>query len=245
VERIDLIVDIGNSYVKFCFAIDDCLGEKHSIPNENALTILEEHIENIKLSSAILSSTSSEEYTESILVLLESKVKVHYLDSKSKLLFKMGYRTPKSLGLDRIANVNAAAVLFPKLTSLIIDIGTCITYDVLSEGTSYRGGAITPGWRMRYKSMNDYSARLPLLDSLDFKEFPGESTKESLKAGVFYGILGEIHQIVNEIEQSFGAVKVIITGGDASHFVGGIKKPIFANPKLTLKGLHEILKHNN
>ncbi|HCY45332.1 MAG TPA: type III pantothenate kinase [Flavobacteriales bacterium] len=244
-EKLNLIVDLGNSYVKFCFATQDVLGEKHSIPNHEALITLEKELEKVRLDSIILSSTASEEQTKLVLGFLESKGNVHYLSPKSELIFEMAYQTPGTLGLDRIANMSAAAVLFPGISSLVIDIGTCITYDVLSGGAVYCGGAITPGWRMRLKSMNDYSARLPSFEMLDFKTFPGKSTEDSLKSGVFYGILGEIHQFINETEQSFGEVKVLITGGDAFHFVGGIKKTIFANPKLTLKGLYEILKHNN
>jgi len=245
VERLDLIVDLGNSYVKFCFATQGVLGEKHSISNHDALITLEKELEKVKLDAIILSSTASEEQTKLVLGFLESKGDVHYLSPKSELIFEMAYQTPGTLGLDRIANMSAAAVLFPGVSSLVIDIGTCITYDVLSGGAIYCGGAITPGWRMRLKSMNDYSARLPFFETLDSKIFPGKSTEDSLKSGVFYGILGEIHQFINETEQSFGEVKVLITGGDAFHFVGGIKKTIFANPKLTLKGLYEILKHNN
>ena len=244
-EELDLIVDLGNSYLKFCFGNQGVLGEKYSVPNHEALITLEKELEKVKLCSIILSSTASEEETKSVLGFLESKGNVHYLSHKSDLIFEMGYQTPGTLGLDRIANISAAAVIFPGVSSLVIDIGTCITYDVLWGGATYCGGAITPGWRMRFKSMNDYSARLPFLETLDCQFFPGKSTEESLKSGVFYGILGEIHQFINETEQSFGEVKVLITGGDAFQFVGGIKKTIFANPKLTLKGLYEILKHNN
>jgi type III pantothenate kinase len=245
VERLDLIIDLGNSYVKFCFAKLGALGKKHSNPSHEVLLILKKELEKVKLDSIILSSTASEEQTKLVLGFLESKGNVHYLSHKSELIFEMAYQTPETLGLDRIANMTAAAVLFPGVSSLVIDIGTCVTYDILTDGNIYCGGAITPGWRMRFKSMNDYSARLPFFEMLDSKTFPGKSTEDSLKSGVFYGILGEINQFITETEQSFGEVKVLITGGDAFHFVGGIKKTIFANPKLTLKGLYEILKHNN
>ena len=171
-ERLDLIIDLGNSYVKFCFAKLGVLGKKHSNPSHEVLLILKKELEKVKLDSIILSSTASEEQTKLVLGFLESKGNVHYLSHKSELIFEMAYQTPETLGLDRIANITAAAVIFPGVSSLVIDIGTCVTYDILTDGNIYCGGAITPGWRMRFKSMNDYSARLPSFEMLDYKTFP-------------------------------------------------------------------------
>ena len=166
------------------------------------------------------------------------------LDKKVKLPIIINYDTENTLGQDRIANACAAAAKFPGASSLIIDAGTCITYDVLKKGREFVGGAISPGLQMRFKAMNDYSARLPRLHKLSKSEFPGRSTNESIEAGVHYGILGEIHQFIEETKQSFGQIKVLLTGGDISHFEKAIKYPTFANPKLTLLGLYEILQYS-
>jgi len=115
---------------------------------------------------------------------------------------------------------------------------------ILKNGDTFLGGAITPGLKMRFKSMNDYSARLPRIEKLTSFDFPGSSTQESLEAGVFYGILGEIHQFIEETKQSFGQLNVLLTGGDIPYFEKTIKYPTFANPKITLLGLYEILQHS-
>ena len=157
----------------------------------------------------------------------------------------MDYDTPNTIGPDRIANVCGAMYFHPKDTCLVIDLGTCITYDVIDKGLIYYGGAISPGVKLRFNAMNDYTARLPRLENAENASFPGVDTKQSIICGIYYGILGEMKQFIHETEQSFGTVKVHLTGGDHQRFEKGLKSPIFANPKLTLWGLYELLKTNN
>lgn len=191
------------------------------------------------------SSTSSLEFSGRIESVLRGKFKsFHALSYMSKLPFKINYDTPKLLGLDRIANVAGAISENDGKPCLVIDIGTCITYDFIDSENNYHGGAISPGIKLRFKSMSDYTSRLPLLNKLESKEVIGKSTTASLSSGVFYGILGEIHLFIEKAQQSFGDVVVVITGGDSFRFEEAIKYTTFANPKLTLQGLNEILKYN-
>jgi len=240
-----LIVDIGNSRVKYCTAENKTLGKVFNCSHQDALGLLVENIHLNEFDSAIVSSTASEKFTQELVGLISSKTKVLEVSHELDLPFKINYKTPNTLGLDRIANVCGALHFSAEDTSLIIDIGTCITYDVLHKGKNYLGGAISPGLKMRFKAMNDYSARLPRLENFEEVNFPGRSTEESLKNGVYYGILGEINEFIKQTEQSFGELKVHLTGGDFKSFEKGLKSPIFANPKLTLWGLYELLKSNS
>lgn len=240
----DLIIDSGNSRTKFCVAMQDSLSEITYKSNSEVLDFFSQNSELKAAKHVLISATSSTEFAEEIKALFSANSKVYMLGENTKLPIEIAYTTPKKLGQDRIANACYAATHFPKSTSLIIDAGTCITYDVLKNGSEFLGGAISPGLRMRFKSMNDYSARLPRIENITTEKFPGTSTDESLQAGVFYGILGEIHQFIEETKQSFGQIKVLLTGGDISYFEKAIKYPTFANPKITLLGLYEILQHS-
>ncbi|MFK7756059.1 MAG: type III pantothenate kinase [Flavobacteriales bacterium] len=240
-----LIVDIGNSRVKYCYAEQESLSEVVNCAHEKALSFILDSIMKREIEASIVSSTASLEFTAEVVNSLKKHTGVTEVSHELTLPFKMGYETPKTLGLDRIANVCGAIHFHPKNTCLVIDLGTCITYDVIEKGYSYHGGAISPGLQMRFKAMNDYSAKLPRLQDSHGAQFPGKTTEESLRSGVYYGILGEINQFILETEQSFGEVKVHLTGGDYKRFEKGLKSPIFANPKLTLWGLYELLKSNN
>lgn len=230
--------------MKYCFATQNDLFEVNYSTIYAVIQSIQADKRTSDVSHCIISSTGDLDITKSIREELQRMFSVHLLSQQSRVPFNINYSTPETLGLDRISNSAGAVHFFPGQTSLIIDAGTCITYDVIVNGERYVGGAITPGFKMRFKAMNDYSARLPLLEDHSNVGFPGESTDSSLMTGVFYGILGEIHQFIEETEQSFGPHKVLITGGDSFRFEEGIKYPTFANPKLTLWGLNEILSAN-
>lgn len=154
------------------------------------------------------------------------------------------YKTPKTLGNDRLANAVGVAFLFPSTNVLTIDMGTCIKYDFVSDQCEYFGGAISPGIDMRYKSLNDYTARLPLLKKSGKIILTGRSTREAIQSGVENGALSEMNNIIESYRQRYRNLKVIVTGGDYRLFAPKLKKPIFAAPDLTLIGLNEILDYN-
>ncbi len=243
-EKVGLIVDIGNSFIKHSLVRNGKLEERIVNTHEEATQALDSVLSSNSISGAIISSTASKEFTEHIQSHLNQNTPIHLLSHESKLPFTLAYETPETLGRDRIANVAGALKYAPGQNVLVIDLGTCITYDMCTSKAEFKGGAIAPGFKMRFKAMNDYSARLPRIEELGSPAFIGSSTDSSLRAGVYYGILGEIHLFILETEQSLGATQVFITGGDMKYFVGGIKKPIFANPKLTLEGLYELFKLN-
>ncbi|NPA43302.1 MAG: type III pantothenate kinase [Chlorobi bacterium] len=161
-----------------------------------------------------------------------------------RLPFRSTYRSP-SLGADRIALMAGAAVLYGGNT-LVIDAGSCITYDYLDKELIHRGGAISPGLRMRYRALHDYTAALPLLEPPD--EFPpltGDSTDSSIHAGTARGTVYEIEGFIRDYQTEYPGVRTVITGGDAPLLSEWLKIKIFAFQKdLPAYGLLEILKLN-
>ncbi|GAB5556705.1 MAG: type III pantothenate kinase [Schleiferiaceae bacterium] len=153
------------------------------------------------------------------------------------------YKTPQTLGADRIALVAGAQSRFPNSNVLVIDAGTCITYDFYSPKDGYGGGIISPGLAMRAKAMSSFTQALPEVKSPYFNEILGRSTEECLGAGVYVGITSEIDGIISQYKQRFGEVEVIFTGGDTELLVTPLKNNIFADPEILMKGLNAILDH--
>lgn len=157
------------------------------------------------------------------------------------------YKTPATLGLDRWAAVLGANGIFGKQSCLVIDAGTCITYDLLNHKHEYFGGSISPGITMRFKAVHEFTGRLPLVKWNPEELIPdGEDTKTAIKNGVLQGVINEIEGFIalNNIKES--ALKVIITGGDAVFLFKQLQNSIFAtqiikDPYLVLKGLNEAI----
>ncbi len=158
---------------------------------------------------------------------------------------KKHYRTPQTLGADRLAAVVGGNSLFPGEGVLVIDAGSCITYDYIDGGANYFGGAIAPGLQMRFKAVHNFTARLPLIDKAP-ENVPllGQSTAESLASGVVNGVCAEIEGMISKIEAEYSLNRIIICGGDSKFFETKIKQPIFVIPELVLIGLNEILHYN-
>jgi type III pantothenate kinase len=154
------------------------------------------------------------------------------------------YATPTTLGVDRLANAVAAAAQFPGRPVLVIDAGTCITYDMVEADGIYSGGAIGPGMMLRSKSMHGYSARLPLVVPGDGPPLLGVTTEQSLASGVHHGMVGEILGFIASLGYQRPRMAVVLTGGDGLRFARAVKSGIFAHPLLTLQGLHAIHLHN-
>lgn len=153
------------------------------------------------------------------------------------------YLTPQTLGADRIANAVAANHLSKTENALVIDIGTCIKFDFVSNG-EYMGGSISPGYSMRMKSMHHFTGALPLLELENSTPLIGKSTKESMMSGVLNGIHAEINGMIADYQLIDGELTIFLTGGDHKRFDKELKSGIFVDGNLTAKGLYLILKHN-
>ncbi|HEX9826973.1 MAG TPA: type III pantothenate kinase [Flavobacteriaceae bacterium] len=239
----NLIVDVGNSYVKFAVFQQGKL--IHKITTE--LTHFNKTYQSIKgdfseIEKTIISSVGKLEVSQVESIKKQGKVLV--LDSEVKLPFKNLYKTPKTLGVDRMALVSAAVHQFPNENVLIIDMGTCITYDFLTSENHYLGGAISPGIRLRYQSLHNLTANLPLLDSEMPKDIIGDSTSSAIHSGVVHGILKEIDGIIDEYQKKYQDLTVILTGGDTNFLSNQLKNSIFANSNFLLEGLNYILEFN-
>lgn len=166
------------------------------------------------------------------------------IDGASESPLRSAYATPESLGADRLANAVAAAALFPGRAALAIDAGTCITYDVVDQERVYRGGAISPGLRLRAQAMHEHSERLPMVDLEDAGAGPfGRSTGESLRAGVQHGTYLEMAGFVGLFRAEYPDGGVVLTGGDGLRSANALKSGIFAHPYLTLEGYRLIYLH--
>ncbi|WP_460217866.1 type III pantothenate kinase [Psychroserpens sp. MEBiC05023] len=240
----NLIVDVGNTYVKFAVYNQSKLKEK-IVGELNdfqaiALDVLKEHP---AINSAIVSSVGR--LKSSHVDVLKAEIEVIELSHQLKLPFKNLYATPTTLGVDRIALVSASVEQFPDHNVLIIDAGTCITYDFININNEYLGGAISPGIRLRYRTLNNLTANLPLLDTEMPKDILGDSTHNSIHSGVVIGVLKEIDGIIDEYVKKYSDLTVILTGGDAKFLSNQLKNSIFANSNFLLEGLNFILEYNS
>ncbi|MDA9313033.1 type III pantothenate kinase, partial [Vicingaceae bacterium] len=154
--------------------------------------------------------------------------------------------SPDTLGKDRIAAVAGAQGQFPNQNTLVIDAGTCVTYDFLTAEGDYLGGAISPGVQLRLQAMNDYTSKLPLLkwEGADNPQSIGDTTITSMLSGAVNGLISEMRGFIESYEKQYKSLKIVITGGDSNFFVKELKNGIFADPNLVLKGLNDILIYN-
>ncbi|GAA4951778.1 type III pantothenate kinase [Algibacter agarivorans] len=239
----NLIIDVGNSFVKLAVFKGKKLKYKEKVKLDDALV----NIKALKkkynaIEKTIISSVGKLKKTD--VKAIAKFFDVLVLDSKTKLPFKNLYKTPETLGVDRIALVCSAVNQFPHKNTLIIDAGTCITYDFVTSDNEYLGGAISPGLRMRYKSLNNLTANLPLLESEIPNDIIGNSTDESIHSGVVNGILKEIDGVIDTYKLKYSDLTVILTGGDAKFLSKQLKSSIFANSNFLLEGLNYILQFN-
>jgi type III pantothenate kinase len=240
----NLIVDVGNTLVKFAIYKDAKL--IHKVDFE--LSEFKKQYEKLKkefpkVKLAIISSVGR--LSKKQIELVEDDLKIIQLSSKTKLPFKNCYKTPKTLGVDRIALVSASVHQYSDKNVLIIDAGTCITYDFVSNKNHYLGGAISPGIRLRYKSLNNLTANLPLLETNQPKSIIGDSTESSIHSGVVFGVIKEIDGIIDQYRENYSDLTVILTGGDAKFLSNQLKNSIFADSNFLLEGLNYILDYNS
>jgi type III pantothenate kinase len=166
------------------------------------------------------------------------------LDHLTPVPLTIDYKTPETLGRDRIALVAGAAAMYPGKNVLAIDAGSCITYDLVTSAGHYLGGAISPGIDMRLKALNTFTGKLPLVQQQDFYRLIGNTTTTSILSGVINGTVEEVKGIIGHYRSEFENLKVILTGGGQEFLLNKIKSDIFAVPDLLLMGLNKILDHN-
>jgi type III pantothenate kinase len=240
----NLVIDVGNSLVKLAVFEDTKIIYKKAVQ----LDFILKHVDLLRkefktINKTIISSVGKLKNAD--ITYLNKNFDLVQLNNTTKLPFKNCYETPNTLGMDRVALVSAAVQQYPKSNVLIIDAGTCITYDFVSDKNEYLGGAISPGIRMRYQSLNNLTAKLPLLETKEPKNIIGNSTNNSIHSGVVYGVLKEIEGVIDAYSLNYKDLTVILTGGDTNFLSKQLKSSIFANSNFLLEGLNFILQFNS
>jgi type III pantothenate kinase len=241
-----VVIDVGNSKTKIGIFNDAHLIDAFSFSSkQNWLKTLEKSLHKIQTSYAVnhvlVANVSSNKIPASFFKSLGIK-----LVNWKKTPLNITYKTPKTLGKDRIALATGASTLFPKKHVLVVSAGTCITYEFIHAKDGYLGGAISPGIRMRLQAMHTFTGKLPLLEPkrLLNNALIGDSTHDSLQKGALLGALYEIEGFMKHYTDIYLSVNVILTGGDAIYFENELKNRIFAEPNLSLIGLNTILNAN-
>jgi type III pantothenate kinase len=236
-SMLNVVVDIGNTRIKVGVFEGATLKEKFYLAEVNELVpVLARPHDHF-----IISNVKDDPKT--ILPLSVAKKKI-VLSSGSSLPILLKYSSPASLGVDRLAAVCGALQLYPNEDCLIVDMGTCINYELLDSQANYWGGIISPGMKMRFDAMHTFTAKLPLIEAVINPPLVGDSTIACMQSGVINGIVEEVNGIVDRIKSKYPALRVILCGGDTSFFENQLKPPIFAAPELVLMGLNRILIHN-
>ena len=238
----NLAIDVGNTRVKIAVFEKDKLVELFVFQKTKILSEIKEILKKHEISTGIMSNVAS--ISDSKLKKLKDLVHIQVISSFTEVPFKNLYETPKTLGVDRIALVAGAVSQFSGHNILVIDAGTCITFDFVNSEGEYLGGAISPGLKMRFNSLNYFTANLPLLEIDELTDFIGKNTKESINSGVINGAIQEIDGVINQYNKKFLDLTVVLTGGDTNFLAKQLKSSIFANQNLLLQGLNRILIHN-
>src|SRR5450759_4307263 len=237
----NLIVDIGNTSTKLA-VYEGRVKLSVSRINELSCEELEKELSGFKIKRAIVSSVK--ELPPFISDLFFSNIPfVHVLSHKSRLPFKIEYETPETLGTDRIAAVAGAYNLYPGAEILVIDAGTAITFDFLLADI-YKGGNISPGIIMRFKALNKFTGRLPLVSPSDNYTFPARNTTDAIRAGVITGVTYEINEYIRTFEKKHNDFKIILTGGDSGYLKDKINYQRSYKPDIVIDGLNYILEYN-
>ncbi len=238
-----LTVDIGNTFTKLgVFDTKNDYTDLISFPNNNSH--IYDYVTSHSIKKAIIANVGDENI-KLINQLKELKIPIVILNSKTPIPVKNLYSTPETLGVDRLAAIIGAYSLFKNENLLIIDAGTALTIDFINKKAEYLGGNISPGIEMRFKALNTFTKKLPLVSKNDDFNFIGNSTESAIISGVQQGIINEIDGYINNFNKEYKNLKIILTGGDSFFFEKNIKNIIFANSELVLIGLNYILQYND
>jgi type III pantothenate kinase len=238
----NLCIDIGNSRTKLALFTGDTLLERLRWTDwtlEDLLQLATNHqVQNVILCSVGRRLSAAEAKR------LESQCRLIQLEADTPLPIQVAYQTPQTLGKDRIAAVVGALALFPAENCLVIDAGSCITYEFLQATGVYLGGNIAPGVNMRLRAMHEFTARLPQVDLQAVEQWIGSSTAKAMNNGALLGVVLEIVGYAQKWAAERGNIRSILTGGDAPRLLEALPIKVAHEPDLVLIGLNKILKHN-
>jgi type III pantothenate kinase len=242
----NLIIDIGNTSIKLAvFDQNDKLLQTQRSNNQSVLKDIEQLLSAYPVSHAMISNVGKPlPNLDSFLT--QHRIKYWHLHAGLKLPYSIDYKTPETIGADRLALVAGAVKNSPNTNQLVIDAGTCVTYDFIDQNNIYYGGAISPGLQLRFKALNDYTANLPhLKPPTELVDLIGKDTKTAIQSGVIWGLVNEVEGFIVKYSLKFKPLTVYLTGGDEKLLDRYIKNKIFVNSKfLLLEGINYILNLN-
>jgi type III pantothenate kinase len=237
-----LIIDVGNTRIKSAVFEQDTLVEVNFFSNESFKISIENILKKFdKITNLVIASVGILE--KKAFQSFSNQVKINFISRESNFPFQNNYISPSTLGIDRMVLSAGAVLQFPKQNRLIIDAGTCVTYDFIDDKDVYHGGAISPGIRLRYEVMHNYTAKLPLLSIEDPEKVIGNTTNQSLHSGVINGITFEIDGFIDSIKSKNENFIIILTGGDANFLAKRLKNTIFANSNFLLESLNNLYQY--
>lgn len=241
-DKRTLCLDFGNTRLKAAIFENDVFKVEEVLPDDSKSTI-ERLVSMYHPHKTILSSVINHNFE--IEEILSRQSKFHKISHHSRVNFTSPTGKPETIGADRLALMAAAVHYFPKKNSLVVALGSCITYNFINQNHEFLGGSISPGMEMRFKAMNEYTALLPLVQK-DWN-FPiiGYDTKTNLQSGVIAGITYEIDGYIDFYAEKYGNFNVVLTGGDAGYFARQLKNKIFADLNFLFKGLYALSETNN
>ena len=237
----NLTIDIGNSFIK-TLVFEDTVPVYRNVSETLTSIHIKRLLNKFPIKNSMLSSVV--EVKKPILNALNKLPHLKKLTASTSIPVKNLYETPTTLGKDRLANAIAGAFLFPGKNVLIIDVGTCIKYDFINSKKEYLGGSISPGLQMRFKSLHQFTGKLPLVKESKITELTGRSTVKAIQTGVIIGICEEMKGFIHRYKSKYKSLQIILTGGDANHFAEDLKLSIFAAEDLVNIGLNEIIRYN-
>ncbi|KAF2519976.1 type III pantothenate kinase [Flavobacterium salilacus subsp. salilacus] len=234
-----LAIDIGNTKIKAAVFEEHALIDRFTFDRSDAEKNIKKLFETHSgISQTILSSVAKED--AGLLSLLKNHTRLTLINHTSHFPFVNRYATPETLGIDRMVLSAGAVLLYPDTNRLVIDAGTCVTYDFTDSNNHYLGGAISPGLRLRYEAMHNFTAKLPLLYPEMPSDYIGNTTKQAMHSGTVNGLLYEIEGFISRYIEQYGNVSIILTGGDTDFLAKRLKNTIFANSNFLLESLNKL-----
>ena len=234
--------DFGNTRLKAAIFENENFSAEIVLPDDETSTI-EKLLADHSPQKTILSSVI--EHNAEIENVLSAKTAFHKLSHLTKANFTTPVGKPETIGADRLALSAAAVHYYPGKNNLVVALGSCITYNFINQYSEFIGGSISPGMEMRFKAMQVFTAKLPLVQKEWNFPLIGYDTKTNMQSGVIAGITYEIDGFISEYARKYSNFNAVLTGGDTSYFAGQLKNKIFADPYFLFKGLYALSETNN
>lgn len=239
---VTLCLDYGNTRLKYVIFHDHLLHAQGVVEDASAAAV-SPLLDKYAPEKCILSSVV--DHAPELETLLEARTRFHKLSHLTKLPFTVPVGKPETVGADRLALCAAAVTFFPGKHNLVVGLGTAITFNFITQDNQFLGGSISPGMEMRFRSLHEYTAKLPLVKKDWVFPLIGYDTRTNILSGVILGMAAEIDGIINSYAAKYGNFNVVLTGGDSTYFARHLKNRIFADPDFLYKGLYALSETNN